>query len=204
MQVGARIHLPPEAPTSTAGMTAEQILAQAGRRSLPAGEDASLRLYLTALDMGADAALVREGISSLRMARVPSLRQALASMRRESQRSLMAAAGIEPEQAEQTREPAAEARQSYEKALAHAEAERYADALTAFAAAEESGYHASATRDGMARAHEGLGDAISEQAVIDEAAKNYRWAVAFYFDASPSAFGIDESADGGWTFEFDP
>jgi len=171
--------LPPEDPARLAGMSAEQLLAEADRRPRSAAVGQTLRLYVRALNLGAEAPAVRRGMSTLRLSAVPDLRQVLAGMEGRAQERYLQAAGCGPP-ARPLRGAALEAaEEGFQSALRLRRSGLGEEALQAVLEAEARGYCSAATRQAVAEMHE------ARAAELDppEAVPQYRAALLAYCDS---------------------
>ncbi len=174
----------PEASTDIAadveGMTGPQVLAEADSRPRTEGVGATLSLYLTALERGADPQAVRLGMSTLRMASVGSLRKVLALHPLGVQRQYAEAAGVQ----DFARSGAEELGETlFRQAGDYVIEGRYAEALDILTAAEHAGHSAFKVRVAAAKAREALADTLLAQGAAEDAAGGYRLALLSYCDA---------------------
>lgn len=164
-------------------MSSAQSLAEADRRTRIAGAGATLRLYVRALNAGADPAQVRRGMSTLHLVGVASLRQTFALMQADAQAAYYGAAGLDAGPGPPQAALPAEAEQHYKDAISHTKGGRHLDAVESLALAEKAGYPAIAARQAAGEAHEALGDARADQREPAEAVGHYRDALLNYCDA---------------------
>ena len=159
-------------------LPAGQMLAEADRRSRAMDVGLTLRLYLGALDGGADAARVRVGLSTLRLARVTGLGEVLRQASPEARGGYLRAAGM-PEGLRPRAPDAAAGAPEFQTALRLHRLGRSREALEALGEAESAGYPSAAVR----RAAAGIRESIARQIGPAEAVGLHRSALLDYCDA---------------------
>ncbi|KPK65507.1 MAG: hypothetical protein AMK73_02795 [Planctomycetes bacterium SM23_32] len=181
-----------------AGMSPQELLAEADRRARSRAVAPTLQLYLRALAAGADAAAVREGMSTLRLSAAGPLRPAFGQLERQAWLRYFEAAGLEPEAAGGGDATGREARERYEAAQAARAVGDYAAAIEALQAAERAGYPPVKTREAVAQNHADLGDRLVQDGALEEAVRHYRTALLCRCDAlllASRAVGEEELAE---------
>jgi len=169
-------------PAEAADLSAEEMLSEADARPRYAGVGATLALYSQALARGADAAQVREGMSTLRLAAVPSLSRQFSQMTVDALDAYCRAAGVRRAAPPLADEAPADAERSYSSGLTHLRRGEYARALDEFRLAESMGYPALKTREARAEVRAAMGDEATEGNDHATAAEHYRAALADYCD----------------------
>jgi len=171
-------------PVSNADLTPEGLLSDADRRSRLAEVGAALRLYLEALSRGADAAAVREGLSTLRLGDLaPSRYAALRQMAPQARAAYLSVAGLAEGSEGRLGVRTPDGLRRYESAMAMAEKGEVSEAVAEFLTAEETGFPAIDTRAAVARIYSNMADAQIAAGEYAQGIENRQKALLYYLDA---------------------
>jgi membrane protein len=168
---------------SLAQMAPGDLMTEAASRRRLGETVAALRMYVAALEAGADASEVRRRIARLPLGSLP-LQQALAAAGEEARDRYLAAAGLSAWAAETPTAGAGGGERELLRALRSLEAGRFAEALSALQAAQQEGCSPTVARETAGRVHERQAEQHLERGHNSLAVDSYGQALLAYADAA--------------------